>query len=116
MTTIQVGCDLTYSVTKPTSFLFNVAAARTGHQTIREETLQLNPNIQYEASNLGTEAIVGVPANCRTLRSATPIPGDCGIIVLKFMILQGLSRPGTPNCQTKFCPTLTPAAIASLIV
>jgi len=46
MTTIQIGCDLTYSVTKPTSFLFNVAAARTGHQAIREETLQLNPFIQ----------------------------------------------------------------------
>jgi hypothetical protein len=43
MTTIQVGCDLTYSVTNPTSFLFNVAAARTAHQTISGETLQLNP-------------------------------------------------------------------------
>jgi transglutaminase-like putative cysteine protease len=57
MTTIQVGCDLTYSVTNPTSFLFNVAAARTGHQTITQEILQLNPIIQYEASTLGTEAI-----------------------------------------------------------
>jgi len=41
----------------PTSFLFNVAAARTGHQTITQEILQLNPIIQYEASTLGTEAI-----------------------------------------------------------
>ncbi|MGZ8165629.1 MAG: transglutaminase-like domain-containing protein [Methylobacter sp.] len=57
MTTIQVGCDLTYSVTYPTSFLFNVAAARTAHQTISDETLQLNPNIQYEASSLGMEDI-----------------------------------------------------------
>ncbi len=57
MTTIHVGCNLTYSVTKPTSFLFNVAAARTRHQTILQETLQLNPNIQYEASSLGKEAI-----------------------------------------------------------
>ncbi len=57
MTTIQVGCDLTYSVTKPTSFLFNVAAARTGHQTIIDETLQLNPVIGYEASSLGAEDI-----------------------------------------------------------
>lgn len=57
MTTIQVGCDLTYSVTNPTSFLFNVAAARTAHQTISEETLQLNPNIKYEASSLGMEDI-----------------------------------------------------------
>jgi len=57
MTTIYAGCDLTYSVTKPTSFLFNIAAARTRHQTIIEETLQLNPNIQCEASRLGKEAI-----------------------------------------------------------
>jgi transglutaminase-like putative cysteine protease len=57
MTTIQVGCDLTYSVTNPTSFLFNVAVARTGHQTITQEILQLNPNIQYEASTMGTEDI-----------------------------------------------------------
>ncbi|MDD5275097.1 MAG: transglutaminase family protein [Methylovulum sp.] len=57
MTTIQVGCDLTYSVAKPTSFLFNVAAARTAHQTISEETVQLSPAIQYEAGSLGTEAI-----------------------------------------------------------
>ena len=57
MTIIQVGCDLIYSVTKPTSFLFNVAAARTAHQIISEENLLLNPNIQYEASTLGAEAI-----------------------------------------------------------
>ena len=55
MTTIQVGCDLIYSVTNPTSFLFNVAAARTGHQIISAESLWLNPTIQYEASGLGTE-------------------------------------------------------------
>lgn len=57
MTAIQIGCDLTYSVTKPTSFLFNVAAARTAHQTISGECVQLNPAIQYEAGSLGTEAI-----------------------------------------------------------
>ena len=57
MTIIQVGCDLTYSVTKPTSFLFNVAAARTAHQIINEETLLLNPIIPCEASTLGAEAI-----------------------------------------------------------
>ena len=57
MTTIQIGCDLSYSVTKPTSFLFNLAAARTGHQTISNEYLQLNPEISYEASTLGIEAI-----------------------------------------------------------
>ncbi|WP_262966352.1 transglutaminase-like domain-containing protein [Methylobacter psychrophilus] len=57
MTTIQVGCDLTYSVTSSTSFMFNVAAARTAHQNIIEETLQLTPTVQYEAGSLGSEAI-----------------------------------------------------------
>jgi transglutaminase-like putative cysteine protease len=57
MTTIQVGCDLIYSVKNPTSFLFNVAAARTGHQIINAESLWLNPNIHYDASTLGTEEI-----------------------------------------------------------
>jgi hypothetical protein len=38
MTTIQVGCDLTYSVKSPTSFLFNVAAARTAHQAERKDS------------------------------------------------------------------------------
>ncbi|MDO9105971.1 MAG: transglutaminase family protein [Methylovulum sp.] len=57
MTIIQIGCDLTYSVTKSTSFLFNVAAARTAHQTISEESVQLTPAIQYEAGSLGTENI-----------------------------------------------------------
>ena len=57
MTTIQVGCNLKYSVTNSTSFLFNIAAAATAHQSISEETLQLNPNIQYETSNIGMEDI-----------------------------------------------------------
>jgi len=57
MATVQIGCDLSYSVTSLTSFLFNVAAARTAHQTIFEENLWLSPNINYEASSLGTESV-----------------------------------------------------------
>jgi transglutaminase-like putative cysteine protease len=57
MAIIQIGCDLNYSVTSPTSFLFNVAAARTAHQTISEETLWLNPGVNYKTSNLGMEDI-----------------------------------------------------------
>jgi transglutaminase-like putative cysteine protease len=57
MTIIKVGCDLTYSIKSSTSFLFNIAVARTNFQTISEETLQLTPTIKYEASNLGIEDI-----------------------------------------------------------
>ncbi len=55
MSTINVGCDLTYTVTQPTSFLFNLAAARTKLQIISSETLQLSPNIPYQTSCLGME-------------------------------------------------------------
>lgn len=57
MTTIEIGCDLTYLVTSSTSFMFNVAAARTGHQTINDETLWLDPAVQYQTGSLGTEDI-----------------------------------------------------------
>jgi len=57
MNMIYVGCDLVYSVTKATSFLFNVAAARTTHQLIRKESLQLNPTVNYEVFSLGVEDI-----------------------------------------------------------
>lgn len=57
MTTIQVGCDLSYTVSQPTSFLFNVAAARTSHQTIGEETFLLNPAINFETVNAGIEGV-----------------------------------------------------------
>ena len=53
---IQIGCDLRYSVSAPTSFLFNVAAARTAHQTISDETLQLTPNLHYDFGTVGIEA------------------------------------------------------------
>jgi transglutaminase-like putative cysteine protease len=57
MRTIQIGCNLTYSVTSPSSFLFNIAAARTAYQSISSETLHITPNVNYEASSLGAEAI-----------------------------------------------------------
>lgn len=57
MPSIQIGCDLTYSVIAPTSFLFNVAAARTAYQAISDETLQLTPNSYYEIGTLGIEVI-----------------------------------------------------------
>jgi transglutaminase-like putative cysteine protease len=57
MRTIQVGCDLSFSVISRTSFLFNVAAARTAYQNISAETLQLSPAVEYETKSLGTQAI-----------------------------------------------------------
>lgn len=57
MTSIQVGCNLSYTVTQPSSFLFNIAAARTLQQTIGEENLQVNPAVYFETFTLGTEGL-----------------------------------------------------------
>jgi len=54
MTTIYVGCDLTYSVTHCTNFLLNIAAARTEHQSLSQESLHFNPNIYFETSTMGS--------------------------------------------------------------
>jgi transglutaminase-like putative cysteine protease len=57
MTSIQVGCNLSYTVAQDTYFLFNIAAARTLQQTLGEENLQLNPNIPVETFTIGTEGL-----------------------------------------------------------
>ncbi len=57
MTIIQVGCNLTYSVTQPSSFLFSIAAAQTAHQLVCVDNLQLTPDLPYETSHIGMEGI-----------------------------------------------------------
>jgi transglutaminase-like putative cysteine protease len=55
MSLMHVGCELHYSVTGPSSFLFNVAVARTAHQTVRHEVLTLNPSYEYVVNDVGSE-------------------------------------------------------------
>ena len=57
MTTIQVGCDLSYNVANPTSFLFSLAAARTAQQHINQELLCIYPNLPFQSTQLGIEHI-----------------------------------------------------------
>jgi len=55
MPVIHVGCELAYEVTAPTSFLFNVAAAKTPFQTVLQENIEVSPNVGYAEIQLGTE-------------------------------------------------------------
>jgi transglutaminase-like putative cysteine protease len=55
MSVINVGCELHYRVTGPTSFLFNVAVARTAHQTARQEVFTLTPQYEYVVNDVGSE-------------------------------------------------------------
>ena len=55
MTTIEVGCDLSYEVRRRTIFLFNITAATTSHQTVDEETLTFDPALEVENYQVGLE-------------------------------------------------------------
>ena len=50
MSLMHVGCELHYSVTGPTSFLFNVAVAHTAHQTVRHEVFTLTPHMSMSST------------------------------------------------------------------
>jgi transglutaminase-like putative cysteine protease len=66
---INVGCELRYNVTAPTSFLFNVAVAHTAHQTVRQESFAANPQYEYAINNVGSEGnrVVRLQANAGEL-------------------------------------------------
>jgi transglutaminase-like putative cysteine protease len=54
MNLADVGCTLTYAVTAPTSFVFNVVSAATERQIIHEERLELEPpGLRFEWSEPG---------------------------------------------------------------
>jgi transglutaminase-like putative cysteine protease len=54
MNIAEVGCTLTYAVTAPTTFVFNVVSANTERQVVREENLTLEPeSLRFEWCELG---------------------------------------------------------------
>ncbi len=53
MSEIAFGCDLHYEITAPTTFLFNLMAAKTDRQFIVNELLQLSPSVPLETFELG---------------------------------------------------------------
>ncbi|MFZ2724713.1 MAG: transglutaminase family protein [Methylococcaceae bacterium] len=55
MSCLQIGCNLSYTVTRPSCFLFNIAAARSFQQIISQESLQLNPAVNYQSCYIGVE-------------------------------------------------------------
>ncbi len=53
MTTSFVGCDLTYDILSPTTFLFNVTAAKTPGQQVLQESFFLTPEIAMQTFPMG---------------------------------------------------------------
>ena len=55
MSKIQVNSTLSYEVSQPTIFLFKIAAATTPHQSISNETLTFDPNLNAEQYQVGED-------------------------------------------------------------
>jgi transglutaminase-like putative cysteine protease len=55
MSLIEVSSELAYQVNTPSDFLFNVAAAQTSHQSVRNESVSVTPEIPYEVCQIGGE-------------------------------------------------------------
>jgi hypothetical protein len=56
MSMINVGCELRYNVTAPTSFLFNVAVAHTAHQMARQERFTVTPGMRTPSTTSAARA------------------------------------------------------------
>ena len=52
---IDIGCDLTYEVRTPSVFLFQIVAARNDYQQVLAEELRLNPELEVERCQIGTD-------------------------------------------------------------
>lgn len=48
----NISAELSYEVFSPTTFIFNIQAARSANQVIMEESLQITPQLLYEEFNL----------------------------------------------------------------
>ena len=55
MSLIQVGCELRYQVTVPSSFLFHVTAANTPYEAVQHEEVTVEPPKEYNIAYLGAE-------------------------------------------------------------
>lgn len=55
MSKIQVNSTLSYEVSQPTIFLFKIAAATTPHQSISNEILTFDPNLNAEQYQVGED-------------------------------------------------------------
>lgn len=55
MLTIDIGCDMLYSVRQQTVFLFQITSATTEHQSVISQELNISPYLEVESFQSGTE-------------------------------------------------------------
>ena len=72
MTALEVEAVLEYEVERTTSFAFSIVAARTPHQTLTSETIDITPGIDHELVSYGggSHQLVRLAADAGVLRIA----------------------------------------------
>lgn len=55
MLTIDIGCNMLYSVRQQTVFLFQIASATTEHQRVVSQELNISPYLEIQSFQSGTE-------------------------------------------------------------
>ncbi len=55
MLTIDIGCDMLYSVRQQTVFLFQITSATTEHQRVVSQELNISPYLEVQSFQSGTE-------------------------------------------------------------
>lgn len=58
MLTIDIGCDMLYSVRQQTVFLFQITSATTEHQRVVSQDVNISPYLEIESFQTGTEGNV----------------------------------------------------------
>ncbi len=58
MLTIDIGCDMLYSVRQQTVFLFQITSATTEHQRVVSQDVNISPYLEVESFQTGTEGNV----------------------------------------------------------
>ncbi len=55
MSTLQIRAELTYEVEQPTSFAFSITAARTPHQVVTAERIDISPDVEVALVPYGAD-------------------------------------------------------------
>ncbi|MEO6653174.1 MAG: transglutaminase family protein [Ilumatobacteraceae bacterium] len=53
MSSLDVAAELSYDVQRTTSFAFSIVAARTTHQSVESESIEINPPVDHELVTYG---------------------------------------------------------------
>lgn len=94
MSTINVGATMRYEVHEPTSFAFSITAARTAHQTVTDESIEVAPGVEL--------SIVPYGAGTHQLLRFDAEPGELALEYRASVTLNGDDAHATELTEVDF--------------